>query len=322
MEQLPRLEEDMRKLPSSTKGVNGRNPHKSVSQEQANSRKTSISAPSSFRGHSSGGFSPVQGESSATSVPDQLAMPTPSSFKKKKKTIPKKRRLPTKKLKGPSSPEQRYWNEFDDGSEGERDEPYTIFVDPNPSSTFPGVATVSKILENLSANSKMSWSKVQTWLTPKPKGYANPNERSSLIDDNSSPISPTIDDSSDSDIESGATVKRQDYSAMAYHRRRHSNRSVHESVLFRCSLGSFLAAVAFLLVAAIVGATGRREAAAEVNVGVVVCVAASLVSAVVGAGCTIARYDTISWIHRSLVGLALVIVLFGNAGVLVGLGHT
>ena len=104
-------------------------------------------------------------------------------------------------------------------------------------------------------------------------------------------------------------------------RYRHYGRSARESMLFRCSLGSFTTAFIFVLVAAILVGTGRRKATAEVNVGVVICVAASLVSAVIGAGCTVVRHDAIGWVHRSVVGLALVLVLLGNAGVLVGLGH-
>ena len=322
MTQLPQLEGDIRKLPSSSYGVNGRGQHKSPIQEQANTRSTSISAPSTQNGHSAGGFSPAPGESSATSVPEQLANPPLSTFKRKRK-FPKKRRLPTKELKGSSPSEQRYWNEFDDGSEGGRDEPYAIFVDPNATGTFLGVATVSRILSSLSENSRTSWEKIQTWLKPKPEDHTNPAERSSLLEDSTSPTSPTIDDSSDSEIETNATVKRRGYSTLpSRHRHHHHHRSARETMLFRCVLGSFTTAILFVIVAIILIGTGRRKATAEVNVGVVICVAASLVFAVIGVGCTIGRHDSTTWLHRAVVGLAFVLVLLGDAGVLVGLGRS
>ena len=320
MKQLPRLEQDIRKLPSSTNGVNNRVQENNLGQKQANARHTSISVPSTINGHSNGGFSPVQGESSATSVPEQLANPPLSAFRKKKKKIPKRRRLPAKELKGPSPPEQRYWNEFDNGSEGEGDEPYTIFVDPNSLGIFPGLVTVSEVLSSLSANSKASREKIQTWLTPKPRGNTAPDERSLLINSDHSPTSPTMEDSSESDNETTATVKQRSYSTMASDRRSYA-RSSRESILFRCSLGSFTTAFVFVIVAAILVGTGRKKATAEVDVGVVICVAASLVFASMGVGCTVARRDTIKWVHRSVVVLTLVLVLVANAGVLTGLSH-
>lgn len=293
--------------------------HKGVKQEQVDSPTTSISAPSTLKGHSSGGMSPHQGESSATSVPEQLTNPPPSALRKKRKSISKKRRLPRKELPDPCPSKQRYWNEFDDGSEGEADEPYTIFVDPNSSDLFSGVTFASSILGYLSAKSEASWSKIQIWMTQQ-REAGGPDERSPLIANDMSPTSPTIDDSSDSELESGAPIKRRGYSTMA-HRRRHYGRSARESMLFRCSLGSFATAFIFVIVAGILIGSGRRKAMAEVNIGVVICAAASLVFAAIGCGCTVARHDILNWVHRSVVGLVLVLVLLGNAGILIGLGY-
>ena len=311
----------MRKLPSSMNGSSGRLPDKIASAEQSSSRHTSISAPSTVKGQSSSGFSPVQGESSATSAPEHLATPPRSALKRKKRKAIKKRRLPAKELKGPSPPlEQRYWNEFDDGSEGERDEPYTIFVDPTSPGAFPGAATVSHFATSISISAKTSWKKTKTYLAHQRDENAGPHERSPLINDDLSPTSPTLEDSSDSDNETSAVVKNRSYSTMGPYNR-HQARYARESVLSRCSIGCFVSSFVFVIVAAILVGTGRRKAALEVNIGVVVCVAASAVSTIIGVGCTISRHDTLSWVHRSIMGSTLVLVIVANAAVVVGLSH-
>ena len=321
MLQLSRLEDDMRKLPSSTHGAGASLPDKRASPEQPSTRHTSISATSTAQGLSSSGFSPVHDGSSATSTPEQLANPPLGAFNKKKKKALKKRRLPAKDLKGPSqSSAQRYWNEFDDGSEGERDEPYTIFVDPKSSGILSGAAVVSKFLTSLSTSSKAPWEKIKNTLTSQPEEAAGPDERSPLMDSSHSPISPTIEDSSDSDNETTAAVKRRSYSTIAS-QHRHPARSARESMLFRCSLGSFAASFIFVIVAAILVGTGRRKAAAKLNIGVAVCVGASAVSVILGVGCTVSRRDILHWFHRSAVGLTLLLVILANAGVVVGLSH-
>ena len=292
-------------------------PNKKVSPDTT-TRRTSISAPSTRNGQSSGTFSAVQGESSATSAPEELANPPLSAFKKKRKPG-KRRRLPRKELKGSEQTfNQRYWNEFDDGSEGERDEPYTIFVDPNAPSTFPGAETVSKAFDNLSNNTKALWEKFQTWMTSHPDGTAMPDEQRPLINGNHSPTSPTIDDSSDSENENPTITAQRSYSTMAS-RHRHPFRSPRESMLFRSSLGCFVAALTIVIVGAILVTTGRRKAAVEVDVGVVISVAASLVFVIIGVGCMIAQHDHVGWVHRSAVALIFIIVIFANVGILLEL---
>lgn len=313
---FPRLEEDMRKLPSSSR-TNGRSQGKKISPEQPSKRYTYISTPSTNDGKSST-FSPAQEESSATSVPGELVNPPLSAFKKKRKT-PKRRRLPVKELKASQPPSQRYWNEFDDGSEGEQDEPYTIFVDPNASSTFPGAETASEVFSHLSSNSKESWKKFRVWITFQSQDESFPGERSPLFKNHHSGNSPTIDDSSDSENET-ASIKQGNYATIASNNH-HYVRSARETMLFRGSLLGFATSFIFVVVAAILVATGHKKTAAEINVGALICVVASAVFAFIGIGCMLTRHDRVGWVHRAAVTLTLFLVILANAGVLLGLRH-
>ena len=249
-----------------------------------------------------------------------MANPPLSAFKKKKKRqIPKKRRLPAKDLKRLSSASQHYWNEFDDGSEGEHDEPFTIFIDANSKSGFPGTEIVSSLSDSLSANSRAAWGKLKSYWNYQEKDYAGQEERRPLISGSNTPSSPIIEDSSDSD-ETFANPQQPGYAIVVSNERR-TLRTTREGMLFRCTLGSFIASLIFVLVAAILLSTGRRKAAAEVDVGVVICVAASVVSAIMGVGCTISRRARLNWVYKTTVGLVVALAILANAGVLVGLGH-
>ena len=319
--QLSRLEDDMRKLPSSTSGASAKRPDKSASPDQSSTRETSISATSITQVQSSGAFSVIQGESSATSAPEQLASPPLSALKRKKKRKAlKKRRLPAKDLRGRSGvSDQRYWNEFDDGSEREQDEPYTIFVDPRSSNNFPGAHIVSNLSKSLIASLHVLWDNIQTILTQQAgQSATSPDERASLMDSNRPSGSPTIEDSSDSDDETAVASKRQSYSTMVSHHHHHIHTG-RETMLFRSSIGSFAASLVFVTIAAILVGTGRRKAAAEVNIGLVICMAASAVSAIIGVGCTVSRRHSLHWAPKFAAIITLLLIVLANAAVLIGL---
>lgn len=157
------------------------------SPEESSTRQTSVSASSTTNGPSGSGFSAPKGESSVTSAPDAVAPPPLSAFKKKRRQSHRKRVL-EKRLGGPSqSRRTRYWNEFDDGSEGSGNEAYTIFVDPNASYGFPGAATMSKLVNSLISNINAAEQKVASWI--KPSHEPKVREHEALLNGERSPAS-------------------------------------------------------------------------------------------------------------------------------------
>ena len=223
-----------------------------------------------------------------------------------------------KRLSQPSQPQkQRYWNEFDDGSEGSENEAYTIYIDPNASYSFPGTAAVSKFLTSVVSNIKASKEKVSSWLKHPPPSI--PDERQPL---NNSFPSPSIDDSDISDddtspMQSSRNIDRR-YSTFPSRPQSAAARA-RETFLFRSCLASFTASIILLLVAAILETTGRRKAEFTVDAGVIIGVAASLVFAIVAVGCMIGRKDDVGWVHRTIVFLFFACVVLGSGMLLAAL---
>jgi len=214
----------------------------------------------------------------------------------------------------PTPPPQRpYWNEYDDGSEAEN-EPYTIFVDPDAESTFPGARTVAYVI----SRAKLPMEKVKAWLSPE----ASPEERQHLIADaNYFAESPNA---TETDVEDEAYASSSDF-PVGYATHYASFPSIsdqrlyqyRERLLFRSTIGSFIAASLLLVIAAILVATGKHRLRIEVDAGVIVGVVASLFFATLGFGTMLYRKERVGWVHRTCVGLAFVIVCVVNGMLLV-----
>ena len=309
--------QDIRKIPAAPKMPNRRSSQGGASPEAAGTQRSSVSAPSTQNEHSSSGFSVLRGESSATSAPEVVLSPAPDPPKKKRRKSQRKVML-QKRLSQPSqSQRQRYWNEFDDGSEGSENEAYTIYIDPNASYSFPGKATVSKIFTSLVSHIKASEEKVSSWFKQPPPSA--PDERQPLY--NSFP-SPSIDDSDISDtdtspIQSSCNANHR-YSTFPSRPQSAAARA-RETFLFRSCLASFTASIILLLVAAILETTGRRKAEFTVDAGVMIGVAASLVFAIVAVGCMIGRKDDVGWVQRAIVFLFFACVVSGSGLLLAAL---
>ena len=216
--------------------------------------------------------------------------------------------------------QERYWNEFDDGSEGSQDEVYTIFVDPNGSYSIPGAAAVSRVFESLSSKIKTAEEKVLHLLRSPPRtrhGEQRPLVRGER--------SPSTADSDQSEVDSSnRSVKRSQlrrYSTFPALSQPHAVRA-RELLLFRSCLASFASSFILLVVAAILITTGRRKAANEVDVGVIIGVVSSLVFAVMGVGSMVGRKDDVGWVHRAIVALVFICVLLANSILLAALSHT
>lgn len=149
---------------------------------------------------------------------------------------------------------QIYWNEYDNGSEVEN-EPYTISVDPDAESTFPGARAVAYVTSGV----REPMERVKAWLGP----AISPDKRRSLLKYGSyftrqaNAIEIDVDDDnfvSPSDSLGGyrthyATFPSTSDQELSQYR---------ERPLFSGVIGSFVAALLFLLVASILVFTGRR----------------------------------------------------------------
>lgn len=261
-------------------------------------------------------------ESSVTSAPDSPEPSQISAFKKKRRSPSREEHPLRRQISGSPAKHTRYWNEFDDGDEGSANEAYTIFVDPNATSPFPGAAALSKVIHRLTAKVRASGRRVESWLKSSSKP-STPQEHQALIDDNYPGIQPSAEDDTDWD---------NDYSTHLLHQRHYSTmqspaarvaREVksRDYLLSRACIASFVASYALLILATILNTTGRRRNAAAVDLGVIVGVIASLVFSVVAVGTMVGRTEELGWVYRALVlvvfaldcvGCALLIVVLGS----------
>lgn len=196
----------------------------------------------------------------------------------------------------PVAKQVRYWNEYDNGSEcGSPDDEYAIYVNPDEDTSFP-------ILDYIQGILKVPIEKARKWLK-----LDKAAERQSLLTTNDSSVSyssTTIN--SESDVEGCASSQGYPSSEYATHYTlpRLSQQEVncyHENVLFWGTIGYFIASFILLAVAGILIFTGKHKLRVEVDVGVIVCVVASLLSACTGLGMTLYRRDPLSLLYRLMV---------------------
>lgn len=222
-----------------------------------------------------------------------------------------------KRLSQPSQRRQeRYWNEFDDGSEGSENEVYTIYVDPNASFNFPGTVTVSKFFTSLASRIKASEEKVSSWLKCQPPTI--PNERQPLVNGFQSPSVEDSESDGDSPVLHRSLSAQRRYSTFPTLVQSPAVRA-RETLLFRSCIATFVASFLLLIVAAILEMTGRRKAEVTVDAGVIAGVASSLVFAIIGVGSMVGRKDNVGWVHRAIVSLVFICVILGSGVLLAAL---
>lgn len=209
---------------------------------------------------------------------------------------------------------QTYWNEYDDGSEA-GDEPYTIFIDPDAETTFPG----SKTFKFVFSKAKGPVESVRKWFSP----HSTPEERQPLNGSlNGGYFTETPGNDTDADDEAYASSSDFPTGYAAHYA---TFPSIHdqkisryqEAILFKTTLGSFAASVVLLIIASILVATGRHRLRVEVDAGVIVGVVSSLFFATLAFGTTLYRKDNIGWVHRTAVGLTFAIICVFNGILLV-----
>ena len=190
-------------------------------------------------------------------------------------------------------------------------ESYTVYIDPNASS-FLGAAVISRFTNALKSSSQKL--KSQIWREKSTSG-----ERESLLGDGR-PDSRSSTDSSD--IESG----RAGAELLPHKRHRGPPKvlqgtlphdSVRDTWITRASIASFLLSFVLLFLVVVLVTTGRKKAAAETDVGVLVGVAFSLALGFGGLAGIALRRQRASWIWLTVATLLFTAIVIGNSVLLV-----
>ncbi|MCJ1305948.1 hypothetical protein MMC08_008765, partial [Hypocenomyce scalaris] len=183
---------------------------------------------------------------------------------------------------------QTYWNEYDDGSEAEN-EPYTLYVNPDPEATYPGAKAVMYILDH----AKTPIEKMKSWFQP----ITSPGERQSLLGNGHNSQSERFAEQTETDIDE-AYASSTDFPGgyAAHYATFHSIKDqklsrAHEQLLFHSMIGSFITASLLLLIAGILIATGQHRLRIEVDAGAIVGVVSSLFFGTLGFGIMLARQE-------------------------------
>lgn len=197
---------------------------------------------------------------------------------------------------------QKYWNEYDDGSEADDvNEPYTIYVDPDAESTFPGVKSVTYIFSQLSSGAKIPLEKVKAWLN----AHGRSDERRPLAADRRSGYLSTHqnsfngtetdvdDDISSSDFPAGYNAHYAMLPSISDQRLVRKR----EKLLFHCTIASFFAAFLLLFIATVLVFTGRHHLRIEVDAGAIVGIVASLFFATLGFAIMVYRWTRLGLLH-------------------------
>ncbi|MCJ1404989.1 hypothetical protein MMC11_008215 [Xylographa trunciseda] len=307
------LNVDIRKIPAP-----GSLPRRQSSTLQSSptavSRETkSNSATSVTDGPSGSGFSaktPL--ESPPTSAGDQLETPHLNAIKRKHKT--RKEHPLTRQIGSSELPSQRYWNEFDDGDEAPQDEAYTIFIDPNAQTSFPGAASISKLVTAVSKTTKNVSEKVTAWL--RLSSDTNSTEHQPLINDYFSQRPRTEDTDLDSDNSSAENAPQpRRYSTFQANRHALQSKAVanRESLLLRSCIASFVASLILIAIAAVLTTTARKRYVRRADIGTLMGVVFSVVFAILGVGMIAARKENVGLMQRSGVLLVFALICVANA---------
>ena len=264
-------------------------------------------------------FSAHLAESSATSAPEISESPPMNALKRKRITY-QRAEHPLRGQVGepPIAHHQRYWNEFDDEDEGSDNEAYTIFVDPNAASIFPGSAALNKAIERMTINIKFSTKKIRSWLG---SSSAKSDELQPLIDDDFlyahySAEDETDDFGDDSLSPTSCTPSRRYMPATAPV----IEIDKRDCTLSRCCVTFFILAFMLLFLASVAVATRRAKDAAVVGLGVILSVILSLIFTVLAVGTMVLRNETLGWVYRTTVMLLFVLDCLGCTVLVMALG--
>lgn len=208
-------------------------------------------------------------------------------------------------------PPQAYWNEYDDGSEA-GEESYTILVNPEADG-FPGSRTFAYVF----SKAIMPIETVRGWFSPS----VSPEERRPLL---ASEGYFNEQSAGDTDIDDEAYASSGEFPA-GYATHYATFPSINdqkfsrqrEQLLYHIMLGCFFASIVLLAIAGTLVATGKKKLRVEVDAAVLVGVLASLFFGTLAIGTMLYRRQSLSWLHRFLVGLTFVAICVLNGILLV-----
>lgn len=210
----------------------------------------------------------------------------------------------------------KYWNEYDDGSEGGGPEDdYAIYINPEDETGFPGFAYVNAILS-------LPYEKAKQWFKMRRPGHENrpllasgPSSHGSL-----GYASTAVNTDSEEEGYASSDGYPQFGYATHYALPSISEQKVQryrENVLKWGTLGCFVVSFVLLGIAGVLILTGKRKLRVEVDAGVTVGVMISLFCAGSGLGMTLYRRDPLSIPYKLMVSSAFVASCILNGMLLV-----
>lgn len=313
---LPVLDHDLRRLPATVNTAASRTSSKYHSPGSSTAGRASTSATSVGEAPASSDFSIPTAHSSATSTPvtpEAVSRGLPQGERR----IHRHKSLRQQVARSRQPNCHGYWNEYDNGDEDSDNEPFVIYVNPDKS-TFPNA---SRFASSLLSRAKASSKKARLWL--RFSGEPTKHTSASAEDDNPY-FRPLVNPEDDSDLDDSPTdsllyrIRHRQYSTFHDHHKLQSVFEARELLLARCCVAFFIASFVLLAVAALLASTGRRKAVFEVDVGVMMGVAFSLVFSIAGVISMFKRRQHIGSVQKITVFAAVGMVCIGSGVLLSG----
>jgi hypothetical protein len=203
-------------------------------------------------------------------------------------------------------PVQKYWNEYDNGSESGDHDDYAIYINPEDEANFPGLDYINSIFSP-------QIGKVKAWF----RRHRSAERRPLLYSDEG--YSSTGGRDSDDEVSSTDGLPTRGYATFHAFPSVNEQKAIRyrEKALFLGTVGCFLASYALLFITSFLILTGRHRLRIEVDAGVTVGVVVSLFCAGSALGMMFYRHDPLSLLHRAIVWLAFVAACLANGMLLV-----
>ncbi|KAI9673275.1 MAG: hypothetical protein M1829_004340 [Trizodia sp. TS-e1964] len=246
-------------------------------------------------------------DSSATSGPDSTDGPPKSAYRKKQRRV--RIELPPSRTR---KPQQRYWNEYDDGDESSDYGPYTILVYPSESPDFPGSETVTRLAAVIYESACRSTNKVLLWLGADP-----------VLTEEQRPLNSSF-------YPAGHSVSAESIAECGWADTRRHSTSIYNTfprneviskappsptrdrLIARAYVSCLAVSILILGISFTLALTGRHRLRVPVEIGVVMGVILSLSFAIVAMGLFLVQSQQPGVVQRVLVFVAFCAACGGN----------
>ena len=215
-------------------------------------------------------------------------------------------------------PEERYWNEYDDGDDRSEDRPYTIFVDPNAGIAFPRQKWLSNMTAEFRQGSRSMQQRIISWFSGGGGDASSPERRSLIVRDfdrRSGHTDPDIE--RDVSLRGSGLPENESYGTLSsvFPQTRESfsptrTRSIPVQVVL-LTLSSILSFIGVSLAAT--ESPGTLSTRAFVVVAIIFV---GLGFALASVGVTLTARVRQNWIHQVTVLMISAILCVGNGGLL------